>query len=190
MFEDLKEYAILNNVPIIRDGGFEFLSLEIQKHSSSSVLEIGTAIGYSAIRLASIGLNVTTIERNKDMYDLAVKNVDRYNLNDKIELVYQDALDYAPTKTYDLIFIDAAKAQNRKFFERFSPFLNDGGIIIVDNLNFHNLVDQDLSEIKSKNLRSLVRKINEFKEWLKNNPDYITEFTDMGDGMSVSIKRC
>ena len=190
MFEDLKEYALINKVPIIKDEGFEFLSLEIEKHNPKSVLEIGTAIGYSAIRMASLGLNVTTIERDIDMYNKAIENVNKYNLNDKIELVFMDALLYNPIKKYDLIFIDAAKAQNRKFFERFTPYLNDNGIVIIDNLNFHGLVNEDLNNIKSKNLRSLVRKINEFKEWLKSNPDYITEFSDMGDGMSVSIKKC
>ena len=189
MFEDLKNYAEINKVPMIKDGGFEFLSLMISKHNVKSVLEVGTAIGYSAIRMAYLGLNVTTLERNIDMYNEAIKNISLYNLKDKIETVYIDALEYTPNKKYDLIFIDAAKAQNRKFFLRFTPFLNENGIVIVDNLNFHDLVFEDLNNIKSKNLRSLVRKINEFKEWLKNNPDWTTEFSDMGDGMSVSKRK-
>ena len=189
MFEELKSYAELNKVPIIRDEGLKFLLLEIEKHLVKSVLEVGTAIGYSALCMAQKGLFVTTIERNQDMYNEAVSNIKKYGYTERIDTVYMDALTYTPDRTYDLIFIDAAKAQNKKFFLRFTPFLNDGGIVIVDNLNFHNLVFEDINSIKSKNLRSLVRKINEFKEWLKSNPDYETEFTDMGDGMSVSKKK-
>ena len=188
MFEDLLSYAIKNDVPIIKDAGLDVIINEIKNNNYKSCLELGTAIGYSAIRIASFGLNVTTIERNIDMYNIALSNIKKYNLEDKIEVVLTDALDYTPTKKYDLIFIDAAKAQNIKFFERFSPFLNDGGVIIVDNLDFHGLTDADPNTL-SKNLRSLTRKINEFKEWLKNNNDYNTIFTHSGDGMSISRRK-
>ena len=188
MFEDLLTYAKENDVPIIKDGGLEVIINEINNNSFKSCLEIGTAIGYSAIRIASFGLTVTSIERNQDMYNLAIKNIKNYNLDNKIEVVLTDALEYTPTKKYDLIFIDAAKAQNIKFFERFSPFLNDGGEIIVDNLDFHGLTDANPDTL-SKNLRSLTRKINEFKEWLKNNDDFITTFTHAGDGMSISKRK-
>ena len=188
MFEDLREYAKENKVPIIRDEGLDFLLSSISKHNVKTCLEVGTAIGYSAIRMASLGVSVTTLERDKNAYDQAIQNIKKYNLEDKIEAVLVDALDYTPSKKYDLIFIDAAKAQNKKFFLRFTPFLNESGIVIVDNLNFHCLTNEKLEDIKSKNLRSLVKKINEFKEWLALQEDYNTTFTDSGDGMSISIK--
>ena len=189
MFEDLKDYAKEYKVPIIRDEGLEFLLFQIEKNGCKSALEVGTAIGYSAIRMAHLGLDITTLERNEEMFKEAISNIKKYNLENKIEAVYTDALLYTPSRKYDLIFIDAAKAQNLKFFLRFTPFLNDNGIVIVDNLNFHDLVNTPFSEIKSKNVRSLVRKISEFKEWLKNNPDWDTTFTDQGDGMSVSKRK-
>ena len=136
--------------------------------------------------MASLGLSVTTIERNEEMYKKAQENVKKYPFGSNIELVFSDALEYTPLKEYDLIFIDAAKAQNIKFFERFTPFLKKGGIVVVDNLNFHGLTEK--TEGLSKNLRSLVRKINEFKVYLKDRFDYDTTFTDQGDGMSLSIK--
>ena len=188
MFEDLKEYAKENSVPIIKDEGLVFLLDSIKKYNVKSCLEVGTAIGYSAIRMASLDVGVTTLERSIDSYNLALKNIKKYDLENKIEAVLIDALEYTPTKTFDLIFIDAAKAQNKKFFLRFTPFLNPHGIVIVDNLNFHGLTDEDPMNIKSKNLRSLVRKINEFKEWLKDEENYKTSFVDNGDGMSISIK--
>ena len=188
MFEDLKEYAKENSVPIIKDEGLVFLLDSVKKYNVKSCLEVGTAIGYSAIRMASLGVGVTTLERSIDSYNLALKNIKKYDLENKIEAVLIDALEYTPTKTFDLIFIDAAKAQNKKFFLRFTPLLNPHGIVIVDNLNFHGLTDEDPMNIKSNNLRSLVRKINEFKEWLKDEENYKTSFVNFGDGMSISIK--
>ena len=188
MFEDLKEYARLNKVPIIKDEGLDFLISSIKKYNIKSCLEVGTAIGYSAIRMASFGVSVTTLERDEEAYTKAISNIKKYNLDDLIEPVLVDALEYVPKKSYDMIFIDAAKAQNKKFFLRFSPYLNKSGLIIVDNLNFHGLTSENPENIKSKNLRSLVKKINEFKDWLKDEEGYSTTFTDSGDGMSISIK--
>ena len=90
---------------------------------------------------------------------------------------------------YDLIFIDAAKAQNRKFFERFEINLVDNGTIITDNMNFHGLVDEKVEANISRNLRQLVKKIREYRVFLKENDKYETEFLDIGDGMAVSVKK-
>ena len=188
MLNELKEYAKAHNVPIVRDEGLLVLLNEVKKNNYKSVLEIGSAIGYSAINFALLGCTVTTIERDRKMYDIAKDNIHKFSLDEKIELVFSDALDYTPNKKYDLIFIDAAKAQNIKFFLRFSPFLNDNGVIIVDNLDFHGLTDKDPKEL-SKNLRSLIRKINEFKEFLKDNKEFDTTFIHDGDGMSISRKK-
>ena len=87
-----------------------------------------------------------------------------------------------------MIFIDAAKAQNIHFFELFSRNLMSGGFIITDNLKFHGLVDKKEEDIKSKNLKGLVRKIKDYIQFLKNNHDYDTEFYDIGDGISVAQK--
>ena len=88
-----------------------------------------------------------------------------------------------------MIFIDAAKAQNRKFFEMFERNLVDNGTIITDNMNFHGLVDKDVEVIKSRNLRQLVRKIKEYRVFLEKNNKYETDFLDIGDGMAVSVKK-
>ena len=90
---------------------------------------------------------------------------------------------------YDIIFIDAAKSKNEEFFIKFSNNLKDNGVIITDNINFHGLTNKDLSEIKSRDLRGLVRKIKNYKEFLINNKAYKTTFYDVGDGISISKKR-
>ena len=139
---ELREYAKINNVPIIQDEGLHFLRQMIILKQCKNILEIGTAIGYSSIQMAKLGANVDTIEINENMYNLAIENIKKANLENKINVFFKDALeiDINDLKKYDLIFIDAAKAQYINFFNKFKVLLNDNGIIITDNLLFHGLV--------------------------------------------------
>ena len=192
MLDDLikymKEYALDNNVPIMTEGGINYLMKYIKKNNIKRILEVGTAIGYSAICMCSCDsdIYVTTIERDEKRYLEALKNIKKANMEDRINLIYKDALDVNLDEEYDLIFIDAAKAQNRNFFERFEKNLAEDGTIITDNMNFHGLVNKDLESIESRNLRQLVRKVKEYREFLENNKNYTTEFFDVGDGIAVS----
>lgn len=188
LIRDMKEYALENNVPIMTEGGINYLMKYIKKNNVKSILEVGTAIGYSAIMMCSVDseITVTTIERDEKRYLEALKNIKKANLEDRINLIYHDALDVSVDDEYDLIFIDAAKAQNRNFFEKFKKNLKDEGTIITDNMNFHGLVNKDLESIESRNLRQLVRKVKEYREFLENNKEFSTEFFDIGDGIAVS----
>jgi len=185
----LEEYAEKNSIPIMQKEGIEFLTNFIKENNVKNILEIGTAIGYSAIKmcLVSNDIKVTTIERDEERYNLAVKNVKNFNLENQINLIYGDALEVEVNGEYDLIFIDAAKAQSIKFFNKYEVLLKKGGYIITDNLNFHGLVNSN--ENMSRNLKQLVRKINNYIEFLKENDKYETMFYDIGDGISVSVKR-
>ena len=181
----LKEYADLNDVPIMQDEGIDFLIDFILKNNINSVLEIGSAIGYSAIMMATSNpkLKITTVERDQERYLQAVKNVK------DATLVFNDALDANIEGSFDLIFIDAAKGQNIKFFEKYELNLKDGGYIITDNMNFHGLVDKDPEEIESRNLRQLIRKINEYRDYLSTRDDYDIEVYNVGDGIAVARKK-
>lgn len=183
----LEKYAEENNVPIIQKEGLNFILNYIKENKVKKILEIGTAIGYSAISMALIDENIkiTTIERNKEMFSLAIKNVKDFNLEKRINIIYADALEAEIKDKYDLIFIDAAKAQYIKFFEKYKSNLKENGAIITDNLNFHGLANNP-EEIHSKNLKALVRKINNYKEFLKENKEFKTNFYEKGDGISVS----
>ncbi len=191
LVKEMKSYASENNVPIMQDEGIDFLTNFLIKHDIKSVLEVGTAIGYSAIlmALAKKDLHITSIERDEVRYLEAVKNVNKFKLDDRITLIYRDAKEVKLSEKYDMIFLDAAKAQNEHFFLQFENNLNKAGFIITDNLNFHGLVDKDDSEFTSSNLRALVRKIRKYVEFLKNNEDYKTEFLTFGDGISISQKK-
>lgn len=192
---DIKAYALENDVPIVLDGGLEIILDEIKKNKVKKILEVGCAIGYSSINmaLASEDIIVHTIERNEKMYNKAIENVKRMELEDKIKIFYSDALtldDDLLFYDYDLIFVDAAKAQYIKFFEKYEKHLKIGGIIISDNLSFHGLAEKwrEGDNSMSRDLRALMRKVNKFIDWLKENDKYETVFYDQGDGVAVSKK--
>ena len=188
IIKQIKDYADINNVPIITDDGLNYLTNYIRNNNVKKILEVGTAIGYSAIMMCGVAedIYVTTIERDEKRYLEAIKNIKKAKLEDRIELIYKDALDVNLNDKYDLIFIDAAKAQNRNFFEKFERNLELDGTIITDNMNFHGLVNKDLETIESRNLRQLVRKVKDYKEYLKDNKKFSTEFYEVGDGIAVS----
>lgn len=191
VLEEIREYAEENNVPIMTEDGIKFLTNYIKKHNIKKILEIGAAIGYSAIMMALVDeeIEITTIERDEKRYLEAVKNIKKFKLEERINLIYKDAFDVKLDDKYDLLFIDAAKAQNIKFFEMFSKNLNPKGTIITDNMNFHGLVDKELEEIKSRNLRALVRKLKDYAVFLQENKKYETDFLDIGDGIAISRPR-
>lgn len=188
---DIKKYAKDKNVPIMMDDGIKFLTNYIKETKRYNILEIGTAIGYSSIltALQDENIKVTTIEKDEVRYKEALKNIKNLGLDGRINPIFNDALNVTLNDTYDLIFIDAAKSKNEEFFIKFSNNLKDNGVIITDNINFHGLTNKDLSEIKSRDLRGLVRKIKNYKEFLINNKAYKTTFYDVGDGISISKKR-
>lgn len=184
----MKEYAKENNVPIMQDEGISFLTTFIHKNKIKSILEIGTAIGYSAIIMAlqDDNIKITSVERDEERYLEAVKNIKRFNLEDRITLIFKDALDLKINDSFDLVFLDAAKGQNINFFNNFSKNLNENGYIITDNMLFHGYVNKKEEDIKNRNLRGLVRKIRKYHEFLKANSNYDTEFYNVGDGIAVS----
>ncbi|MBP3461090.1 MAG: O-methyltransferase [Bacilli bacterium] len=187
---ELEEYAKKNNIPIMEHDGIEFLLSFIKDNNVKRVLEIGSAIGYSAIRMCLVNddITVTTIERDEIRYKEAIKNIKKFNLESRINIIFSDAFDVLLDDKYDLIFIDAAKSQYIKFFEKFKLNLNKNGVIISDNLNFHGLTHTK-DEIKSRNVRGIVRKLNNYIDFLKDNKEFDTAFYDIGDGISISKRK-
>lgn len=188
---EMEQYAKEYNVPIIEKDSIAFIMKFIKANGVKNILEIGSAIGYSSVLMASASadVKVTTIEKDQTKYMECLKNVKACNLDKQISVVCQDALELNLTGvSYDLIFIDAAKGQYMKFFEKYKYFLNENGVIISDNLKFHGYVGNS-SQIESKNLRQLVGKIENYIDFLKNNEEFDTQFFDIGDGLSVSTRK-
>lgn len=191
VIEDLERYATEHNVPIMQKDGITFLTDYIKEHKNiKNILEIGCAIGYSSICMALVrdDIYVTTIERDRERYLKAIENVKAFHLEDRITILFQDALDVSLKEQYDLIFIDAAKSQYIKFFEKFTPYLKENGVVFSDNLDFHGYTKQE-TRIESKNLRQLVNKIRKYIVYLQEHPNFITEFYEIGDGIAVTKKK-
>ncbi len=188
LIDEIREYGENNSVPIMSRDTITTIQNIIKENNVKTILEIGTAIGYSTICLASTGIDkIESIERDEDRYIKAVSNVEKSNLKN-ISLNLMDAFDFNTEDKYDLIIIDAAKSQNKKIFEKFMNNLNQNGIIIIDNLSFHGYVGKS-NEIKSRNLRQMVRKIEKFIEYLKENKEFQVEFIEVGDTLGVCKRK-
>lgn len=190
MLEEIKNKAILNKIPIMQDEGIEFLTKYIKENNVKKILEIGSAVGYSSIKMALINssIKIDTIERDKIRYDEAIENINKMNLNDQINCIYADALELEIKEQYDLIFIDAAKCQNIKFFDKYIKNLKKDGTIIVDNIFFHGVIYEDDKNL-SRNVRGIKRKILGFIEYIKSLENYKYEIKSLGDGIMIIRNR-
>lgn len=193
IFQRMEKDAEENNVPIMEATGMEALLQVLRIGQPRSILEVGTAIGYSALRMVDAVPNsrVVTIERDEERFRKAEKYIEMAGKKEQIHLIKGDALevediikDLGP---YDAIFIDAAKGQYKRFFEIYSNYLSDNGLIITDNVLFKGLVSEP--HIENRRIRSLVKKINEFNEWIMSHPEYDTVILPVGDGVAISKKR-
>lgn len=189
LIEEIEAYAKEHKVPIMLPDGISYLEQYIKEHHVKKILEIGTAIGYSAIRMASVSedIEIITIERDEERYLKAIENIKISGYQNRIHVNLCDAMDFEIEEQFDLIFIDAAKSGYIKFFEKFDRNLKQGGTIISDNLNFHGFTKME-TRIESKNLRQMVNKIRNYIQFLENNKNYQTTFLEIGDGIGVSVK--
>ncbi|WP_138415635.1 O-methyltransferase [Aquibacillus sediminis] len=192
--KELEDYAKANHIPIMEPLGINFLQQMVRLKKPKRILEIGTAIGYSALQMATAypKASIVTIERDQIRYDEAVKNIRKLDKQEDITVLFGDALEitnqveqYGP---YDLLFIDAAKGQYQRFFEMYNQFLTEDGLIISDNVLFKGLV-ADTSQAANDRINKLAKKIGHYNEWLINHPTYKTTIIPLGDGIAVSVKR-
>ena len=190
MLEEIERYAAENKIPIMLPDGIEYLCNYISKNNILNILEIGTAIGYSAIKMALINnkIHVTTIERDEKRYQIAQANIKKFNLENRIKVILGDAKEVAVTGSYDLIFIDAAKGGSITFFEKFKSNLAANGVIITDNLSFHGLVENEDLAV-TKNQKGLVKRIKQFILFLDENKEFKTNYIAVGDKISISKRK-
>lgn len=182
----IKKYALDNHVPIARDEFVEFVCDFIKKNNYTSVLEIGTAIAYTAISLALLeNVYVTTIEHDEKRFCEAEKNIKEAALEDKITLIFDDAQNVFLSLKYDLIFIDAAKMKNQLFFDKFSNNLSEGGTIIIDNMELFDF-KKHVSKYRYKNFYDANEKL---KKYLTSLDNYHVEFLNIGDGIALIHKK-
>ena len=190
--ETLREYAEQNAVPIVDRLSLEMIKQLIRIHRAKNILEIGTAIGYSSMQFASVSndIHITTIERDEEMITQAKSNFETYGYSSQIRLIEGNALEQyneVNDKQYDIIFIDAAKAQSKKFFEYYTPLLRNGGLVITDNVLYHGFVS-NIDIVRSRNVKQMVQKVQKFNDWLISLENYSTNYINMDDGLAISIK--
>lgn len=188
--QEMIKFAEENDVPIMQNEGIAFLIMLLNVKKPLRILEIGSAIGFSSSVMAlNSEAMIDTIERDSKMISECKKNHEELGLTNRINLIPGDALetlDIVKENKYDLIFIDAAKAQYIKFFEMYSPLLNEDGIILSDNLYFHDLL---FEEVNNRDLRQLVRKVGKYNEFLLEHPEFETHIFKIGDGVGVSTRK-
>ncbi|RYM05326.1 O-methyltransferase [Sporolactobacillus sp. THM7-7] len=191
----MEEEARQVYIPIMEKSSIAFLQQLIRWRNVKRILELGTAIGYSAIKMriaAGPNAKIVTIERDREMIDEAVKNIQKLRFEDSIQIVSGDAMDelepVAELAPYDLILIDAAKAQYERLFLKYTRYIEPGGMIVVDNVFFHGLVC-NLDGIKKRQLHGLVRKVDHFNHFLSERDEFDTVFLTVGDGLAVSTKK-
>lgn len=189
---EMETYAKENHVPIMEPLGVAFLKQLIMLRKPQRILEIGTAIGYSALQMieGNPEAKIVSIERNPDMIAQATKNILQQQKNDAITIIEGDALELLKEiekhGPFDFIFIDAAKGQYKRFFELYESVLTTDGVIVTDNVLFKGYVTNQ--EEAPRRLKNLVAKIKHYNEWLMQRKDYETHIYPIGDGIAISIK--
>ncbi|WP_349402118.1 O-methyltransferase [Candidatus Phytoplasma solani] len=180
----LKKYAQDNHIPIIQNNSLSFLLQIINQNKIQKILEIGTAIGYSALAMSFTDTQIDTLERDYLNYHLA-KNFLKCTPF-KINVIWTEALIYPMNhlKKYDLILIDAAKAQYKKIFLKYCSLLSPEGLIICDNIHLNCFQNKQ----EASKPKGIFKRMHDFIIFLQNNPDFKTIFKNIGDGLSISYK--
>lgn len=192
MLEEMRLFARQSWIPIILDDSLEYIENMLSKKSVKSILEIGTAIGYSAICFSKFLTNdgkIDTIEIDKQRIMLAKANIDMYKLNDKINIIEGDALKVLPklNKKYDFIFIDGPKSHYIEYLPMCLDMLNEDGVIIADNVNYKGMVKGE-EKVKHKQRTAVIR-LREFIDKVKNDKNLYSQLLDIGDGILVITKK-
>ena len=181
-------YAKENYVPIARKQTIEFILNLMKERNYTRFLEIGTAIGYTSINVALLNknINVVTIEHDSKRAEIAKKNFIEFGVNEQINMIEDDAVTITINDKFDLIFIDASKKRNDYFLDKFSPNLNEGGMIIIDNMKLEDFWVNAKKEKKEK----FHRMNEEFKKNLLNRKEFDVQILeDIGDGIALIKKK-
>ncbi len=182
---DLKSHALAKGIPIAKDDTLALLKSLIVENDYHNILELGTAIGYSAIYMASISprIHIDTIERDEKRYKEAIANIEEASLADQITVYNAEILDFRLWHDYDLIFVDAGKAHYREYLDWSIDYLSPWGTIVFDNMAFHGLV-ADRSLTHNRHTKHLVSKIAEFIVYVQDDERFaIMLFDHIGDGV-------
>lgn len=192
--QELTKKARNNGVPIMQPEAMSLVEQFIRVKRPKHILEIGTAVGWSAIHMAIASgktARITTVEREPLMVKEANENIVDFQLGQMIEIVEGNVLERVEElkkrAPYDLILIDAGKGHYQEYFTQFLPMLSADGVIICDNVYFRGYAIDP--EQAPKRLKRLAVKMQDFNQWLSIHPDFDTVFVPVGDGLSISTRK-
>jgi predicted O-methyltransferase YrrM len=191
ILKELEAYAKEHNTPIVTPDVAGLLKVMIKSVDAKNILEVGTAIGYSAILMglcAANGFRITTIERNEENANLALQNIEKAGMTQNIKVLIGDASEVLDQieGTYDVIFVDAAKGHYMDFFQKSIGKLKIGGLFICDNVLFRGMVAERSLLVRRK--ITIVKRLKKFLSYISNNESLQTTIIPMGDGVSISCK--
>ena len=186
--EKIKQKALDEHIPIIMDDTLEVVDKILKEVKPKRILEIGTAVGYSAICFSeylSEDGEIDTIERDEERIIEAKSNIEKVGVSNKINIYSGDAVEILPTlnNKYDVVFIDAAKGKYPFFLKEALRMLDTHGVILADNILYKGYVMSDYNKHKQ---RTAVRNLREYIKEVTENPDIETEILEVGDGLAVS----
>ena len=186
--EKLKQRALENHIPIIMDDTLEKIKEILKKEKPNRILEIGTAVGYSASQFAKYTENnciIDTIEIDEERAKEAIENIEKIGFKDRINVMTGNAVDIIPTlkEKYDIVFIDAAKGKYPIFLEESLKLINKNGLILADNILYKGYVMSDYNKHKQ---RTAVRHLREYIKEITENDNLETEILEIGDGLSIT----
>lgn len=190
-FNEIKEHAIERHIPIIMDDTLNVIEERLRARRTNRILEIGTAVGYSAICFSEFlepnGI-IDTIERDEERIKEAKENIKIIDNNKKINIYEGDAVEILPTinKKYDMIFIDAAKGKYPFFLEQALRLLKKDGIIFADNILYKGYVMSDYNKHKQ---RTAVTHLREYIKLTTEDPQLNTEILEVGDGLAITTMK-
>ncbi|MBS4888505.1 MAG: O-methyltransferase [Anaerococcus vaginalis] len=187
-FIELRNYGIENNVPIMKLETKEFLKSLVLISKPKNILEIGTAIGYSSLLFSKYSnANITTIEKSKEISEIAKANFSKYNK--KINLINMDAKKALNNfnQGFDFVFIDANKSQYEYYFNESLKLLNENGLIVCDNILFRGEITND--DLINRRHITMVKNLRKFLSHITNLDDYVTSIIPIGDGISLTTRR-
>lgn len=182
--KELKKTCLNKHYPIMMDDALDEIVNTLKGYRMPHLLELGSCVGYSALYLAlHSDVFIDSLEKDFERHVIARENVQTFNQSSSINMIYDDALVYEPTKQYEVIVFDAAKAQNKAFFDRYFGYLKDDGVLYVDNIDFHGHVENQEKLLNRRNLYKMVGQIKEFTEMLEARDDLVVETLHLGDGL-------
>lgn len=191
ILKDMEEYARINSVPIIQPEVAKLISVILKLKRPKKILEIGTAIGYSAIFFSKVlndEVRIDTIERNPKMLDIAKINIEKAELGKNINIIFGDAIEVLKdiNEEYDVIFIDGAKGQYLKFFEMCYTITKIDGVIISDNILYQGMVADESKVVRRK--KTLVTRLKKYINNICSDKNLDTTIVPIGDGLGISYK--